>query len=95
MSAIGVGDVVVCVDADACPVTGVAGPRLGLVYRVTDARHIPDYAGREIWCVQTDRHNPVRADGVVGWSAAVRFRKIDAADDAFTASIRRRQPVEA
>jgi hypothetical protein len=39
-------------------------------------------------------HTCVCHIGIGGWNPN-RFRKIDAADDAFTTSIRRRQPVEA
>lgn len=88
MSAIGVGDVVVRV-GPCRSWRGIPHPLIvGRHYRVR-AVLPPDIDG------DVGLDIGVQSRTACGMWKAKNFRKIDAADDAFTASIRHRQPVEA
>jgi hypothetical protein len=87
MSAIGPGDVVVCVFIMDGDVASLVPLVLRKTYRVTDCG--PDHSQGTVWLDLSGFEHPN-----MGYDAS-QFHKIDAADDAFIANIRKRQPVEA
>lgn len=71
------GDIVVCVDASQCPCfTNTTRVRLRAVYRVTDVAMRQRLDGEHVAACRLDRDNPLK-DGVEGWSASRRFKRLN------------------
>jgi hypothetical protein len=89
------GDVVVCVDASPGRLSGRRSLKLRMVYRVSACR--PSLDGTPSGHVLVDGESPHGITDMGAWRGwdTVRFRKVDAADEQFTARIRAYKPAKA
>lgn len=82
-----VGDVVVCINDNVCPVMGGKHSyRKGAIYRVAIVRTVKDYLGRPATGLKA-----VGLENEAGRNVLC-FRKLPTADEQFTASIRACKP---
>lgn len=82
-----VGDVVVCINDDICPVVGGQHSyRKGAIYRVAIVRTVKDYLGRPATGLKA-----VGLENEAGRNI-ICFRKLPKADEQFTADMRACRP---